>query len=97
MRFCVIREQMSSVCDRPRNLRPRRDETSNQEERRLDVVPCKNFKQSFGVNIVRTVIVSEREMPGIGKVSYSAPIKLRLRGIAVICEIACAGKDTCDS
>ena len=97
MRLRVIREQVPSVCDRSRNLRPRCDETSNQEERRLDVVLCKNFKQSLGVNIVRTIIVGKREMPGIGKVSYSAPIKLRLGGIAVIREIACAGKDTCDS
>ena|SRR5690348_10134386 len=97
MRLCVIREQMPRACDRSRNLRPGRDETSNQEERCLDVVPCKNFKQSLGVNIVRTVIVSEREMPGIRKVSYGVPIKLRLGGIAVIREIACAGEDTCDS
>ena len=97
MRFRVIRQQMPSVRDRSRNLRPRTDEAPNQEEGRLCLVSRERFKQSFGVNIVWTIIVSERQMFRIAEMSQRSPVKLRLRRIAVVGEIAHTGYDAGDS
>ena len=76
MRFRVIRQQMPSVCDRPGNLRPRSDEASDQEEGRFYFVSRKNFQQPFGVNIVRTIVISKRQMVRIGEMSNCASVKL---------------------
>jgi len=83
----MVCQQMSSLGNVAGNLGTLRYESSDQEERRLDLMPGEKFQQTSGVWVVRTIVVSQRQFSGIGKAVQGRSEELRSRPIGVVSEI----------
>lgn len=60
MIHCVIRNQMSGLNDRTRDVRTRFDKPTDEKECCFDFVPRKDLEEPFGMDVVRAVVISER-------------------------------------
>lgn len=70
----VIRDQMSSLDDRTRNLWTNLHKSSDQKKRRFDFVPRKDVQESLGMNIIWAIIVGEGEIAGIRTMGQRCPV-----------------------
>src|SRR5437588_11726744 len=84
MAVCVVCKEMSVVHERSRDLWARRDELTDEEERRFDLVPRENFDEALGVQVVRSIVKRERKMPWIGTARQGPSVELRSRRITVV-------------
>lgn len=91
----VICHQMSGTDYEASNLRTHLHESSNQKKTRFDLMTRKYVEQSFGVDIVWSVVVGERQIARIRAAWQRDAKQLRARRIGVIGEISCRGDRAC--
>ena len=72
----VIANRMSSSLDGPGDIGPLLHVTSDEKERRLGLMFGENIKQPQHVRIVRTIVVGERDLPGVAAVCERTAVKL---------------------
>ena len=94
----VIADQVAGSCDRPRKLRPLSNVPPNQEERSSRLMTSQNFEQTFGKDVIRSIIVGERNLLWPSASHERSAKQLRPRPERCVCHHAgTADRSRCQS